>query len=271
MSLILVTTPIGNNDDITIRAKSELSNASIIYCEDTRKSKDLLKRLGIDYEDKDIFSFHDHSSDAQIDSIIQRASTENVCYVSDAGSPMISDPALPLVRAAVAADVKIESASGISSIIYALELSGLPSTPFMFHGFLGRQNKDLEDFASLVKSNAGTHVFFEGVSRVEKTLKNLSEKLSDFEFVIARELTKTHEQILRFKGLDFNKVSSEIVYKGEFVLLVHNPAAKALSNDRLIALARDVIAQKGKAKTLAKLLSELTGEKTKDIYSQLNG
>lgn len=270
MSLILVTTPIGNNDDITIRAKSELSNAAIIYCEDTRKSKDLLKRLGIDFSDKVVHSFHDHSSDAQINEIISKASSENVCYISDAGSPMISDPALPLVRAAINNNVTVESASGISSIIYALEVSGLPSTPFTFHGFLGRQNKDLDDFASQVKSNAGTHVFFEGVSRVEKTLGYLTEKLSDFEFVIARELTKTHEQVLRFKASEFQSVNSEITYKGEFVILVHNSSSQTISNDKLISLAQDVIAQKGKAKTLAKLLSEITGEKTKDIYSQLN-
>lgn len=270
MSLILVSTPIGNSDDITLRAKFELMEAKVIYCEDTRKTKDLLKRLGIDYSAKNIFSFHDHSSDAQINSIIQRASSENVCYVSDAGSPMISDPALPLVRAAIKADIYIQSASGISSIIYALELSGLPSTPFMFHGFLGRQNKDLDDFVSLVKSNAGTHVFFEGVSRVEKVLEKLSEKLSEYEIVIARELTKTHEQILRFKGAEFSKINSNITYKGEFVLLIHNPNVKGFSNEKLNELALEVINQKGKSKTLAKLLSEITGQKTKEIYSQLN-
>lgn len=270
MSLILVTTPIGNNDDITLRGKAELIDSSIIYCEDTRKTKDLLKRLGIDYSSKDVFSFHDHSGEAQINAIIERASRVKVCYVSDAGSPMISDPALPLVRAAIANKIPIESASGISSIIYALEVSGLPSIPFTFHGFLGRQNKDLDDFASQVKSNLGTHIFFEGVSRVEKTLSYLIEKLSDFEFVIARELTKTHEQVVRFKASDFESVNSEITYKGEFVILVHNSSSQTISNDKLISLAQDVIAQKGKAKTLAKLLSEITGEKTKDIYSQLN-
>lgn len=269
MALSFVTTPIGNEKDITIQAQNELKKSEILYCEDTRKTKELLKRLDIDYSDKKIFSFHDHSGDELLIKICEGSKDFKTVYVSDAGSPLISDPAYPLIKYAIANEIEYKIISGITSPIYALELSGFPAIPFTFHGFVGRSKSDLEHLITKINQSQGTHIFFEGVSRVEKTLDFLSQKLPELEFAIARELTKTHESIHRFKGNEFSKLKSEMTIKGEFVLLIHNPRSQAASSD-LSELAKDVLESKGKGKTLAKLLAKCLDGNVKDIYNQLN-
>jgi len=268
-ALVLVTTPIGNENDITLSALNFLKNSKIIYCEDTRKSKDLLKRLDIDYSNKYINSFHDHSSQSLLEKICQESKENLVCYLSDAGSPLISDPAYPLIKKAIELEVNLQSASGISSLIYALELSGLPSNPFSFHGFIGRSVKDIKTFSETVKSQYGTHIFFEGVSRVEKTLDQLCLELGSLDFVVARELTKTFEEVHRFKGENFSTIKKDFVFKGEFVILIHNPNSTKMSSSELVDLANDVIDSGAKGKSLAKLLAKITNQNTKDIYSKL--
>lgn len=268
-ALTLITVPIGNDEDITLRAKNKLSKCSTIVAEDTRVIKELMKRLDIDYSSKNIFSFHDHSGDNSLEGILKIIENEELVYVSDAGSPVISDPALPLVKLAVENDIQINSLSGVSSVIVALELSGLPSTPFHFHGFLGRDKSKINEFSNLVSSQYGTHVFFEGVSRVEKTMDSLSTALPENQFAICRELTKTYESVLRFKGSEWNSVKADLVHKGEFVLLVHNPNKKSQSSSGAVDLANEILTKGARPKLLAKLLAELTGQSSKDIYSRL--
>ena len=135
-NLIMVTTPIGNLDDFTKRARLALENTRVIASEDTRVTKDLLKKLGINFEEKRIESFHDHSGKSKLNLFLKFLKDEDVAIVSDAGSPYISDPSYPLVKAAIENDVTIQTMPGVCSVIAALELSGLPATPFYFHGFL---------------------------------------------------------------------------------------------------------------------------------------
>ena len=152
----------------------------------------------------------------------------------------------------------------------ALELSGLPSTPFHFHGFLARDKGKLEAEFENFSNNYGTHIFFEGKSRVMSTAKLLAAFFPDEDIVIARELTKEYESVYRFKGLDFLKIENQIELRGEFVFLVHcSSKASAGSSKELIALADDILKSGAKPKKVAKLLAQIKGISPKAAYEQM--
>jgi 16S rRNA (cytidine1402-2'-O)-methyltransferase len=269
--IYLVTTPIGNHSDLSEHARQVLTNTELIFCEDTRVFKSLARMISLDYSSKRIESFHDHSSEARLDSILEQAKEQDICFVSDAGSPIVSDPAYPLVTRALELGVEVKSISGICSPIVALELSGLPPIPFHFHGFFardkGKKNKDFEMVAEVY----GTHIFFEGVSRVIQTTKDIAALYPDFDMVLARELTKEYESVYRFKGREFEDVIPQIVQKGEFILLINNPVKDNVKMDGdLKKIAQEIIDKGAKPKLLSKLLAGITGANAKDIYNELN-
>ncbi len=271
--IYLVTVPIGNKDDITARAITTLSESKYIYCEDTRVYKELCKRLGLDYSNKEIRSFHDHSSEKILGDIIEIAREEMCAFVSDAGSPIISDPAFPLILKALEEDIKLHSIGGISSVISSLELSGLAPIPFKFHGFLPRDKSKVRGQIELMGNEYGTHIFFEGKSRVIETVRTASELYPDFKFALARELTKQFESVYRFYGHEFESIEAQIHGKGEFVILMENNNKKSNPgmDKELIELALDIIDNGAKPKKLAKLLSIISGKPTKTIYQHLSG
>lgn len=269
--LFLVTTPIGNNKDFTSRAIEYLNLAKIIFCEDTRVFRALAKACDIDLTDKYINSFHDHSGESKLKAVIESALHDNCAFVSDAGSPLISDPAFPLVKLAIKENIPLFSSGGISSPVVALELSGLAPTPFHFHGFLARdqskKNKDLETVGSVY----GTHIFFEGVSRVIKTVEEFCEKFPTMEMALARELTKTFETIHRFRGSEFSEIKKDIVEKGEFIFLIHNPEKDQIQNNsEAVKYAEEILSKGAKTKLVAKLVAQVLGENGKEVYNKLN-
>ncbi len=269
--LFLVTTPIGNNSDFTPRAIEYLNSAKIIFCEDTRVFRALAKACEIDLENKYINSFHDHSGESKLKAVIESATTENCAFVSDAGSPLISDPAFPLVKLAISEGISLHSSGGISSPVVALELSGLPPTPFHFHGFLARDQSKKKRDLETVGSVYGTHIFFEGVSRVIKTIQEFCIRFPDMEMAIARELTKTFETIHRFKGSEFESIREEIVEKGEFIFLIHNPQKDQIqNNEEAIKFANEILEKGAKTKLVAKLVAQVLDTNVKEIYNQLN-
>lgn len=268
-SITFVTTPIGNDKDITLNALECIQTSSVLVCEDTRVTKDLLKRLGLDYSQKQFISFNEHSEEHNIEGIILLATQKDVAFVSDAGSPLISDPAYPLLKMLALKGINYKCLGGVSALNLALEYSAMPITPFHFHGFCSREKSKLNKFIELIKTQYGTHVFFEGVSRVRATVEYLCKDLGDYDFVIARELTKTFESIHRFKGNDFSTICDDITYKGEFVVLIHNPSQSQASNSELMALAQEIIDNGAKPKKLAKLLSLITEQNTKEIYDKM--
>lgn len=271
-NLYLVTLPIGNSGDLTFRARECLSRSHHIYCEDTRVFRDLCQRVEIDCCGKKIYSFHEHSGQKQLQNLLELAWVEDVVFVSDAGSPVISDPAYPLIVAAINDEkVKLKSLGGVSSVIVALELAGLPSTPFHFHGFLARDNGKRQQCADLVGQQYGTHVFFEGKSRVMTTLALMTSMYPDLKFAVARELTKEFESIYRFYGREYTQQKDSIDMRGEFVILVHNHVKANLSFDdkELIALAEEILESGARPKVLSKLLSRVLNKSTKDIYDKL--
>ena len=269
--LFLISTPIGHAKDISLRALEHFKSASRVYCEDTRVFRDLAKRIDLDISHLKIESYHDHSNDALVDKIINFAKEEICLFVSDAGSPVISDPAFPLIRRAIEEGVNFDSIGGVCSPVLALELSGLAPTPFHFHGFLGRDKgaraKDFETFGQVY----GTHIFFEGVSRVLKCLEHLCDTFPEKDIVVARELTKDYQSVYRFKGDEFAKIKSEIVEKGEFIILIHNEDKMNFTQfAEQQSIAQEILKKGMRPKLVAKLLSSITGENSKEIYQQLN-
>ncbi len=268
--LVLVTLPIGNEEDITYKAKRILESSEIIYAEDTRVFKELCKKISIDYSAKQIRSFHDHSSEKQIESIIQEAKERGCVFVSDAGSPVISDPAFPLIQMAISEGLELETAGGISSVIVALELSGLPPIPFHFHGFLardkGKRDQAIEDMAS----QYGTHIFFEGKSRVISTLEALSKLYPENQIALGRELTKKFESVYRFKGNEFKQIKDSIEVLGEFVIVFYQDQKRVALDNELIKLASEIIDKGAKPKKLAKILATISGRPVKEVYEKLS-
>lgn len=266
----LVTLPIGNVEDLTLRARKVLEEQDYFLAEDTRVFKQLLNYLGIDTSSKRIDSFHDHT-DSKITYLINQLDNGTDLYiVSDAGSPIISDPGYPLIRAAIRSGHDVNTVPGVTAVITALELSGLPPHPFHFHGFLPREEERKKTTFSQTQTSAGTHIFFDAPTRIEKTLKALALVLPEVDVCAARELTKKFETAVRFKAKDF--VPDMINAKGEFVLLYHidkeNLKASG-SGDKLQKLADEYMNKKSTPKQLAKILGEILGENPKDIYANL--
>ena len=266
--IILLNTPIGNLGDITPRVSEALKTGTVFAVEDTRVFKDLLNHLGVSVAGKRIFSLHDQSEDFQVTKLLEHAQHEDLYVASEAGSPIVSDPAFPLVVAAYERGFKVESYSGVSSPIMALELSGLPPIPFQFHGFLPRESgKRTKIFRDV---GYGTHIFFEAPTRAEDTLQELSEVRPEADIAVVRELSKKFEQVLRFKGKDWSSVKSELNFKGEFVILFHNKEVSAESSSELKELAQEIVANGANPKQVAKLLGMILDRPTKEIYSQIN-
>lgn len=266
--IILLNTPIGNLGDMTTRVSDALKAGEVFAVEDTRVFKELLNHLGISLVGKRIFSLHDQSEGHEVDRLIEIAKREDLYVASEAGSPIISDPAYPLVSKAYEEGIKVESYSGVSSPIMALELSGLPPIPFQFHGFLPRESgKRIKIFENL---GHGTHIFFEAPTRVEGTLDELSGVKPDADIAVVRELSKKFEQVMKFKGSEWKDKKSEVNFKGEFIFLVHNKESKSGNSSELKNLAEDILEKGATPKQLAKLLGEILDRPTKEIYSELS-
>jgi 16S rRNA (cytidine1402-2'-O)-methyltransferase len=263
-----VTLPIGNLSDITQRALETLKSERLFLAEDTRNLRKLFDLYDIEQNNKEVDSFHDHSKE-KVDHYIKKLkSGYSYVLVSDAGSPIISDPAFPLVRACIDNDIKVESFPGVSSVTTALELSGLPPQPFTFYGFIARDDSKKKEFFNSLKTQSGTFIVFESPHRLEKTLKVLAKILPDSDVAVCREITKKFETTYRFKAKDWQE--SELKSVGEIVLLIHNQSSEVkISNEKLTALANDYLNKKQSPKNLSKLLSEILGQGSKEIYEQL--
>lgn len=266
--IILLNTPIGNLGDLTARVREALEKGEVFAAEDTRVFKELLNHLGISLQGKRVFSLHDQSEPGQVEKLLDQAEREDLYVASEAGSPIVSDPAYPLVAGAYKRGIKVESYSGVSSPIMALELSGLPPIPFHFHGFLPREKgKKIKTFQ---ETTVGTHIFFEAPPRVEDTLDDLAEFNPDLPVVVVRELSKKFEQVLRFKSGDWAKVKSEVNFKGEFVILFHRDEVKTIQGQELTNIAEEMMASGATPKQVAKLLGLILDRSSKDIYTELN-
>lgn len=265
--IILLNTPIGNLGDLTPRVLEALRSGTLFAAEDTRVFKELLNLLGISVTGKKILSLHDQSESVQVSKLIELAKSEVLYVASEAGSPIVSDPAYPLVAQAQKEGIQIDSYSGVSSPIMALELSGLPPIPFHFHGFLpresGKRKKVFQD------ADYGTHIYFEAPTRISETMTELSVLKPHCEVALLRELSKKFQEVKRFKALEWPLIKEQLTIKGEFVLVFHNSEQSGGSSGELRDLALEILASGANPKQLAKLLGQILDRPTKEIYSEL--
>ncbi len=219
--LTIVPTPIGNLKDITVRAKEALQNCAAIICEDTRVTGQLLKLL--DLPKKEFISFHGYTDEAKVHVIIDRLKKgEHLCLVSDAGTPGISDPGYVVVSNVRAAGLPIEALPGPSAFLVALSASGLPINQFTYLGFLPLK-KGRQTLLQTFKGEERTIVFYESPHRILKTLSELATVLSETPermIVIARELTKMHEEIISTTVGELAERMKTLTVKGEFVVVI---------------------------------------------------
>ncbi|MEZ5830713.1 MAG: 16S rRNA (cytidine(1402)-2'-O)-methyltransferase [Dongiaceae bacterium] len=265
-SLILIATPIGNLGDITARALEGLKNADLIACEDSRVTAKLLAAAGIE---KPLMPYHDHNAETARPKILARVRAgERVALVSDAGTPLISDPGYKLVQAAVAEGLSVTMLPGPSAPIMALALSGLPSDRFLFGGFLPSKSKARRDAITEAARAPVTLVFFETAPRLVDSLRDLQAVLGDRKAAVARELTKLFEEVRR------DRLAALIAHyeeagppKGEIVIVVGPPEEEAASAEDVDALLRRALATMS-VKDAAATVSAATGKPKREVYAR---
>ncbi len=218
MSLYIVSTPIGNLGDITLRALDTLKTVDLIAAEDTRHSQILLNKYEIE---KKCVSFHSHSGQSKVDRIVgELLEGKNVALISDAGTPGISDPAYVLIKAALEKDIEIIPIPGPAAFLTALTASGLPTNQFVYLGFLPLK-KGRHTLLTSLKEEKRTVVFYESPHRIIKTLNQLEEYFGpDRRITIGRELTKMHEEFIRGTVSEAKEIFESRKPKGEFVVVL---------------------------------------------------
>ncbi|MBP5215630.1 MAG: 16S rRNA (cytidine(1402)-2'-O)-methyltransferase [Alphaproteobacteria bacterium] len=254
--LYIIATPIGNLQDISARAIEILRQVDVVACEDTRVSKKLFSLLGIGLQKKFI-TYEDHSEDKQAQKLIDIINeNKSVALISDAGSPLISDPGYKLVRKCREQDVYVTAVPGACAVITALQLSGLPTNRFMFAGFVPNKEKARKDLFCELKDIDTTLVFYETAPRLLKTLGVMSEVFAKREIAAAREITKLYEEVVNGDAETVMAHFEENEPRGEFVLMVAPPQAKNESAENL----RQILAERLKTTSLKTAVKEVCSE-----------
>jgi 16S rRNA (cytidine1402-2'-O)-methyltransferase len=266
-TLYLVATPIGNLADITARAVSTLREVMHVAAEDTRRTRGLLSHLGI--TGKELHTLDANASERAVAKIVELLRAGHaVAFVTDAGTPGVSDPGRALVNAAVAAQVPITSLPGASAVTTAVALSGLVAGPFVFLGFLPRQGSGRREMLERVARETLPVVLFEAPHRMQASLVDLSAQCPEREAVVCRELTKLHEEVLR--GSLRSLAETEREWLGEVVLVLGEAAARPVlgsSDDDIRQRARGLVAGGGAVKAIANHLSEISGRSRREVYA----
>ncbi len=258
--LYIVATPIGNLDDISLRAIETLNQVDLIAVEDTRHSGRLLNHLGIR---KKLISLHEHNERARIAGIVEKlAAGMDIALISDAGTPLISDPGYTLVNAVHSAGYKVSPIPGASSIIAALSGAGMPTDKFTYFGFLSQKNTERIAKLEAIKDQQGTLVLLESSHRIERLLEQLAAIFPHNRVVVAKELTKSYENFLIGTAAELIELFNQdpALSKGEFVVLIDNPTAQDDATDS----AADI-------ELLRLLLSELPLRKAVQLATRISG
>lgn len=265
----LVATPIGNLADLSDRAREVLANADVIAAEDTRHTGGLLRQLGIQ---RPMVSLHEHNEAARREELVQRARAGAViAVVSDAGTPLVSDPGFLLTQAALAAGVQVGAVPGPSAVLVALALSGLPVDRFCFEGFLpsrgGARRERLRELAGETR----TMVFFEAPHRIVETLTDMGEAFgAERAAAVARELTKAHESVYRGAISELLRIGAEEpnFARGEITVVVAGSPAAA-PDEAFVRHALDLLAAELPPSRAAAVVAQLTGRRRSDLYALL--
>jgi 16S rRNA (cytidine1402-2'-O)-methyltransferase len=265
--LHLVATPIGHLGDITLRALETLAGVDIIACEDTRITRRLTERYAISAELK---QYHEHNAALARPKILEKlAQGASIALVSDAGTPLISDPGFKLVREVCAAGFAVIAVPGPSSVLTALSVAALPTDRFFFEGFLpAKEHARRTRLAELSKIDA-TLVMFESGNRVQDTLRDLADIMGTRDAAICRELTKLHEEIKRAPIAELARDADTLETRGEFVLVIAPPAADAqiMGQGALDDLLRSSL-QRDSVKDAVAHAVELSGRPRREVYAR---
>lgn len=273
--LYIVATPIGNLDDITYRAVRLLKEVDLIAAEDTRHSLKLLNHLGISNQ---LISLHEHNEKERIDSVLKKLlDGSNIALISDAGTPLISDPGYHLVNAAREQNITVSPVPGPSSIIAALCCAGLPTNEFLYIGFLSQKNQERLNKLASLKDTPQTIVLLESTHRIIRLLEQINEVLVEVNVVIAKELTKSYERFISGTASQCLTVfaQNQALTKGEFVVMLHHKKVQQDASDntelkQLLTLLLEDLA----LKKAVKIAVEITGNKKNEVYQlalQLKG
>lgn len=266
--LYVVATPIGNLEDITYRAVRILREVDLIACEDTRQTRKLLEHYGIQ---KPTVSYHEHNEAERAPELIERLNAgESIALVSDAGVPLISDPGYRLVRAAVDAAIAVEPAPGPSAALAALSAAGLPTDAFHFGGFLPSKPGQRVHALERLAEEQATLIFFEAPHRIVEALEAVEQVLGSRPVVVAREITKVHEEFLRGTPAEVRaQLLARDAIKGEVTLLIGKATAPA-AQDTPVAEAVEQLVRNGAPRMDAiKQVARQRGLSKRDVYSQL--
>jgi 16S rRNA (cytidine1402-2'-O)-methyltransferase len=261
-----VATPIGNLRDITLRALEILASADLVACEDTRVTRKLLDHYGLSTP---LLAYHDHNAAAVRPKILRRlAAGDAIALVSDAGTPLISDPGYRVVREAIAAGVAVTSAPGASSALMALTVAGLPTDRFFFEGFLPTKDTARRARIAELARIPATLVLFEAGPRIAETLAALASALGPRYAAIARELTKLHEEVRRG---DLASLAADYAAgaetRGEMVIVIAPPASEPASAADIDALLASALARTSVKEAVAEVASA-TGAPRRAVYGR---
>ena len=262
--LYIVATPIGNLGDITLRAAEILRGVAAVACEDTRVTGKLLHHLGLK---KKMIRYDDHASEETRTHILALAAESPIALVSDAGTPLISDPGYRLVRLAREAGIAVTSLPGASAVIVALTLSGLPSDRFLFAGFLPGKDKARRDMLTELATVPATLAFYDTAPRLGATLAALAEVLPGREVAVARELTKKFEECRSGSAEELAAHYSANPPRGEIVLLVAPPLEAEPESFDIDTLLKTELAS-SKASQAAGTVAKRTGLDRKTLYAR---
>lgn len=226
-TLYIVSTPIGNMEDITLRALRILKEVDLIAAEDTRRTGLLLKHFGIQAPLTSYFEGNELKKKEFI--LAKLKEGKNVALVSDAGTPGVSDPGFRLIQLAIENQLPIVPIPGSSAVITALSVSGLPTDAFLFKGFLPHKSKKRRDLLKELENVRETLIFYESPHRISETLRDILEILGDREIVLTRELTKVYEEIIRGKVSEILNQIGDRTLKGEITLVISGKTRKFTS------------------------------------------
>lgn len=266
-TLYIVPTPIGNLEDITLRAIRTLREVSLIAAEDTRTSRVLLDRYQIETR---LTSYHEHNKLTKLDVILDALRGGDVALISDAGTPGISDPGYELIREAIQRGVKIVSLPGASAVTTALVASGLPTDGYVYLGFLPRKDKALRDFLETLQDERRTLIAYESPNRLLDSLGVIQAVLGDRPMAVARELSKLYEEIYRGRASEAHAHFSAKEARGEITLVIGGAPQivqevwdEARVREALIARLGDGESRKD----AARLIAEQSGWNKRDVYN----
>lgn len=263
--IILAATPIGNLQDASPRLVAALESASVIAAEDTRTTQRLLQALGVANRPR-LIALHDHNEKQRAAELVERARTEDLLVLSDAGMPTVSDPGYGLVAAAAAADVVVTAIPGPSAVVTALAVAGLPTDRFTFEGFLPRKPGERRTVLTALASEPRTMVFFEGPSRLAASLEAMAGAFgADRPAAVCRELTKLHEEVKRGGVAELAAWAADGV-RGEIVVVVGGAAAREVTEADAVAQVLALVADGVRLKDAAAEVAGHTGRSSRDLY-----